>query len=374
VIPCLNEAATIAAVIDDCHQGGQATAEPYEIVVADNGSVDGSQEIARYNGAVVVTVPQRGYGAALIAGIEAAQGRYVLMGDADATYDFRQAPQFLTKLNQGYDLVMGNRFQGSIEEGAMPLLHRYLGNPILSMLGRMFFGIKIGDFHCGLRAFDREAVQSLNLRCSGMEFASEMVIKSSLMDLSMAEIPTNLRPNPPGRTPHLKTWRDGWRHLKFMLSFSPKYSLLSISALLLLMAVAFVISFVLQLTPFTGPNTLVFAASLSVAAISILSDYLLTREMIYRTFSVRKSSPSLLVDRLLGLNRGTDRLFKLAAICLIISLLFFTILFSFAVRGDLGLIAAALTGFLACTFMLSAVLIYLTATKITSYRSLHGSS
>lgn len=374
MIPCLNEAATIAAVIDDCHQGGQATAEPYEIVVADNGSVDGSQEIARYNGAVVVTVPQRGYGAALIAGIEAAQGRYVLMGDADATYDFRQAPQFLTKLNQGYDLVMGNRFQGSIEEGAMPLLHRYLGNPILSMLGRMFFGIKIGDFHCGLRAFDREAVQSLNLRCSGMEFASEMVIKSSLMDLSMAEIPTNLRPNPPGRTPHLKTWRDGWRHLKFMLSFSPKYSLLSISALLLLMAVAFVISFVLQLTPFTGPNTLVFAASLSVAAISILSDYLLTREMIYRTFSVRKSSPSLLVDRLLGLNRGTDRLFKLAAICLIISLLFFTILFSFAVRGDLGLIAAALTGFLACTFMLSAVLIYLTATKITSYRSLHGSS
>jgi hypothetical protein len=194
------------------------------------------------------------------------------------------------------------------------------------------------------------------------------------MDLSMAEIPTNLRPNPPGRTPHLKTWRDGWRHLKFMLSFSPKYSLLSISALLLLMAVAFVISFVLQLTPFTGPNTLVFAASLSVAAISILSDYLLTREMIYRTFSVRKSSPSLLVDRLLGLNRGTDRLFKLAAICLIISLLFFTILFSFAVRGDLGLIAAALTGLLACTFMLSAVLIYLTATKITSYRSLHGSS
>ncbi len=374
MIPCLNEAATIAAVIDDCHQGGQATAEPYEIVVADNGSVDGSQEIARYNGAVVVTVPQRGYGAALIAGIEAAQGRYVLMGDADATYDFRQAPQFLTKLNQGYDLVMGNRFQGSIEEGAMPLLHRYLGNPILSMLGRMFFGIKIGDFHCGLRAFDREAVQSLNLRCSGMEFASEMVIKSSLMDLSMAEIPTNLRPNPPGRTPHLKTWRDGWRHLKFMLSFSPKYSLLSISALLLLMAVAFVISFVLQLTPFTGPNTLVFAASLSVAAISILSDYLLTREMIYRTFSVRKSSPSLLVDRLLGLNRGTDRLFKLAAICLIISLLFFTILFSFAVRGDLGLIAAALTGLLACTFMLSAVLIYLTATKITSYRSLHGSS
>jgi len=241
------------------------------------------------------------------------------------------------------------------------------------MLGRMFFGIKIGDFHCGLRAFDREAVQSLNLRCTGMEFASEMVIKSSLMDLAMAEIPTNLRPNPPGRTPHLKTWRDGWRHLKFMLSFSPKYSLLSISVLLVLLAVALVLCFVLQLTPFTGPNTLVFAASLSVAAISILSDYLLTREMIYRSFSVRKSKPSLLVDRLLGLNRGTDRLFKLAAICMFAALIFFVILFSFATRSELGIAAAALTGLFACTFALSSVLIYLTATKITSYRSLHGS-
>jgi hypothetical protein len=296
------------------------------------------------------------------------------MGDADSTYEFSQAWEFVAKLRQGYDLVMGNRFQGTIAEGAMPLIHRYLGNPILSMLGRMFFGIKIGDFHCGLRAFQREAVEGLNLRCSGMEFASEMVIKSSLMDLAMAEIPTNLRPNPPGRTPHLKTWRDGWRHLKFMLSFSPKYSLLSMAALLFSMAVALVISFVLQLAPFTGPNTLVFAASLSVAAISILSDYLLTREMIYRSFSVRKSKPSLLVDRLLGLNRGTDRLFKLAGIFLIAALVFFGILLSFAINGKLSLDAAALTGLLACTFALSSVLIYLTATKITSYRSLHGSS
>jgi glycosyltransferase involved in cell wall biosynthesis len=374
VIPCLNEAATIADVIEECHQGGQRIEGGYEVIVADNGSSDGSRDIALAHGARVVEVPMRGYGAALIAGIHAAQGRYVLMGDADATYDFRQAAQFLAKLNQGFDLVMGNRFRGTIAEGAMPLLHRYLGNPVLSMLGRIFFGIKIGDFHCGLRAFDREAVQSLNLRCSGMEFASEMVIKSSLMDLSMAEIPTNLRPNPPGRTPHLKTWRDGWRHLKFMLSFSPKYSLLSISVLLILLAVALVLCFVLQLTPFTGPNTLVFAASLSVAAISILSDYLLTREMIYRSFSVRKSKPSLLVDRLLGLNKGTDRLFKLAATCLISSLVFFGILFLFAFRGQLGLNAAALTGLLACSFALSSVLIYLTATKITSYRSLHGSS
>jgi hypothetical protein len=278
---------------------------------------------------------------------------------------------FVAKVRQGTDLVMGNRFQGTIAEGAMPALHRYLGNPILSMLGRAFFGIKIGDFHCGLRAFDRKAVEGLNLRCTGMEFASEMVIKSSLMDLAMAEIPTNLRPNPPGRKPHLKTWRDGWRHLKFMLSFSPKYSLLSISVFLGLLAVALVLCFVLQLTPFTGANTLVFAASLSVAVVSILSDYLLTREMIYRSFSVRKSKPSLLVDRLLGLNRGTDRLFKLAGICLVSALVFFGILLSFAIRSELGSAAAALTGLLACTFSLSFVLIYLTATKITSYRSLH---
>jgi len=372
VIPCLNESQTIAAVIEECHRGGQSIAGGYEVIVADNGSSDGSRDIALAHGARVVEVPLRGYGAALAAGIKAAKGQYVLMGDADSTYEFSQAWEFVTKLRQGYDLVMGNRFHGTIAEGAMPLLHRYLGNPILSMLGRAFFGIKIGDFHCGLRAFDRKAVEALNLRCTGMEFASEMVIKSSLMDLAMAEIPTNLRPNPPGRTPHLKTWRDGWRHLKFMLSFSPKYSLLSISVFLGLLAVALVLCFILQLTPFTGANTLVFAASLSVAAVSILSDYLLTREMIYRSFSIRKSKPSLLVDRLLGLNRGTDRMFKLAGICLVAALVFFGILLSFAIRGELGLAAAALTSLLACTFSLSFVLIYLTATKITSYRSFHG--
>ncbi|MCS5694487.1 glycosyltransferase family 2 protein, partial [Cyanobium sp. FGCU-6] len=177
VVPCLNEVGTIATVIKDCHEGGNATGEPYEVIVADNGSIDGSQDVAHQNGASVLSVPQRGYGAALIAGIQAAQGRHVLMGDADATYDFRQAPQFLARLVQGNDLVMGNRFQGQIAVGAMPLLHRYLGSPVLSALGRLFFGIRIGDFHCGLRAFDRDAILALNLRCTGMEYASEMVIK-----------------------------------------------------------------------------------------------------------------------------------------------------------------------------------------------------
>lgn len=372
VIPCLNEAATVASVIHDCHAGGSATGQLYEVIVADNGSVDHSQEIARLNGAVVVPVPQRGYGAALIAGIQAARGRYVLMGDADATYDFRQAPRFLDQLLQGYDLVMGNRFQGTISAEAMPLLHRYLGNPVLSFLGRIFFGIKIGDFHCGLRAFDRQVMETLNLNCPGMEFASEMVIKASLMELEISEIPTDLRPNPPGRTPHLKTWRDGWRHLKFMLSFAPKYSLLSIASFLFLLATALVACFALQLAPFTGPNSLVFAASLGVAAIGITTDYLLTREMIYARFSrLRKSNVSRSLDRFLGLHRGTDRLFKLSAIGVAAAALLFLLLFWFALHAELGLPKAALTGFLACTLLVSSVLVYLTAAKITSYRSLH---
>jgi len=322
----------------------------------------------------VVSVAQRGYGAALIAGIQAAQGRYVLMGDADATYDFRQAPQFLAKLNQGYDLVMGNRFRGTIAEGAMPLLHRYLGNPVLSMLGRMFFGIKIGDFHCGLRAFDREAVQSLNLRCSGMEFASEMVIKSSLMDLAMAEIPTNLRPNPPGRTPHLKTWRDGWRHLKFMLSFSPKYSLLLFSAGLALLAVSLIILFAWRIVPFTGPNTMVFAASSAIAAMSILSDYILSREMLYLKFSGSRKNLSHRVDSLLGLRKGTDRLFKFGAIALLLSFAGFVSLLAFLIRSSLSSPLAALAGFVGCASLFVSISFYLTATKLTTYRSLHGLS
>lgn len=374
VIPCLNEAATIAAVIHDCHAGGRATGEPYEIIVADNGSVDGSQEIAGLNGAIVVPVEQRGYGSALIAGINAAHGCYVLMGDADATYDFRQAPQFLAKLKKGYDLVMGNRFQGAIADGAMPLLHRYLGNPILSLLGRMFFGIKIGDFHCGLRAFDREAVQGLNLRCLGMEFASEMVIKCSLMDLAMSEIPTNLRPNPPGRTPHLKTWRDGWRHLKFMLSFSPKYSLLLFSACLTFLALSLVLLFALRIIPFTGPNTMVSAASSSIAAMSILSDYILSREMLYRRFSCSRKSLSHRVDSLLGLHKGTDRLFKFAAAAFLLSFTGFASLLLFLLQASLGSPMAALAGFVACASMFVAISFYLTATKLTTYRFLHDLS
>lgn len=372
VIPCLNESATLASVIQDCRSGGEALKQDYEILVADNGSTDGSQTIARELRATVIDVPIRGYGAALIAGIQAAKGTYVLMGDADSTYDFRQAPQFVEKLYEGYDLVMGNRFKGGIEPNAMPFLHRYLGNPVLSSLGRLFFGISVGDFHCGLRAFDRLSINSLHLRCKGMEFASEMVIKASISDLAMAEIPVHLRPNPPGRSPHLKTWRDGWRHLKFMLSFTPKYSLLLVAVFLLGLAVSFASAFAMQVIPFTGPNTMVFAASCTIAAMSIISDYVLAREMFYRRFERhRTKSKALWLDSLLGLGKGTDRLFKVAAAFLAVALVGFGSLIRFGLTGTLGSSLATMAGFVGCASMFASISLYLTATKITTYRSIH---
>lgn len=194
-----------------------------EVLIADNGSTDGSQALALALGARVVSVPVRGYGAALIAGITAARGRYVVMGDSDESYDFSALDPYVQALRAGDQLVMGNRFLGGIRPGAMPLLHRYLGNPVLSFLGRLFFRVDIGDFHCGLRGFDRAAILSLGLRCEGMEFASEMVVKASLRGLRIAEVPTTLFPDGRDRPPHLRSWRDGWRHLRFLLLFSPRW-------------------------------------------------------------------------------------------------------------------------------------------------------
>jgi glycosyltransferase involved in cell wall biosynthesis len=223
LMPCLNEAETLAFCVRQAVAALRDNNIAGEVVVADNGSTDGSQKIAAEEGARVVNVPTRGYGAALIAGIEAARGKYILMADADASYHFEHLPRFLPKLENGYDLVMGNRFSGSIEPGAMPPLHRYLGNPVLSAIGRIFFRIPVRDFHCGLRAFRRDAILSLNLRTTGMEFASEMVVKSSLAGLRMTEVPTTLSPDGRSRPPHLRSWRDGWRHLRFLLLFSPRW-------------------------------------------------------------------------------------------------------------------------------------------------------
>ena len=223
LMPCLNEAETLAFCVRQAVQAIQDSGISGEVVVADNGSTDGSQAIAVAEGARVVNVPVRGYGAALIAGIEAARGEYVMMADADASYHFEHLPRFLPKLNEGYDLVMGNRFAGAIEPGAMPPLHRYLGNPVLSAVGRIFFGIPVRDFHCGLRAFRRDSILGLNLRTTGMEFASEMVVKTSLAGLRMTEVPTTLSPDGRSRAPHLRSWRDGWRHLRFLLLYSPRW-------------------------------------------------------------------------------------------------------------------------------------------------------
>jgi len=260
LMPCLNEAATVAACVDAAQQAVRDLGVPGEVVVDDNGSTDGSRELAAAHGARVVPVAERGYGAALLAGIEAARGRYVVMGDADLSYDFAEAGRYLAKLRDGYDLVMGNRFEGAIEPGAMPSLHRYLGNPILSGLGRLFFGSPVGDFHSGMRGFRRDALTGLNLRTTGMEFASEMIVRASLAKLRIGEVPTTLRPDRRGRPPHLRTWRDGWRHLRFLLLYSPRWLFLYPGAVLAL--VGLVASAVLLPTP--RVHTLVYAAMLVV--------------------------------------------------------------------------------------------------------------
>jgi glycosyltransferase involved in cell wall biosynthesis len=225
VLPCLNEAETLEVCLRKARKSLDDLGVVGEIVVADNGSTDGSQEIARNCGARVVDVPRRGYGAALTAGIAASGGTYVLMADADDSYALDDIGAFLEALRAGNELVMGNRFKGGIEKGAMPFLHRRLGNPVLSRIGRLFFRIPVGDFHCGMRAFRRDSILRLGLRTSGMEFASEMVVRASLAHLKMAEVPTTLRPDGRSRAPHLKTWRDGWRHMRFLLAFSPRWLL-----------------------------------------------------------------------------------------------------------------------------------------------------
>ena len=223
VMPCLNEAETLAVCIQDAQRALRENGIQGEVIVADNGSTDGSQQISHANGARVVHVPIRGYGAALLTGIRAAKTPYVLMLDADDSYDVTHAPRFLAELRKGAGLVIGNRFQGGIQPGAMPWLHKYLGNPVLSLIGRVFFASRAGDFHCGMRAFTKEAFERMDLRTTGMEFASEMVVKASLLGIPIKEVPTTLRPDGRSRPPHLRTWHDGWRHLRFLMLYCPRW-------------------------------------------------------------------------------------------------------------------------------------------------------
>ena len=223
VMPCLNEAETLATCIEKANRSLKSLNITGEVVVADNGSTDGSLEIAAERGARVVHAAEKGYGNALRAGIAAARGKFIIIGDADDSYDFSAIEPFVAKLREGCDLVMGNRFCGGIMPGAMPWKHRWIGNPVLTGIGRLLFRSPVGDFHCGLRGFNKAAYERLDLRTTGMEFASEMVIKSTLLGQKIAEVPTVLHKDGRSHPPHLRSWRDGWRHLRFMLLFSPRW-------------------------------------------------------------------------------------------------------------------------------------------------------
>jgi glycosyltransferase involved in cell wall biosynthesis len=258
LMPCLNESLTLPACIGKAKASLERLGIEGEVLIADNGSTDGSQEIARKLGARVVPVQEKGYGAALRGGIEAAAGKFIIMGDADDSYDFSAIDDFVHKLREGWDLVMGCRLPsggGTIMPGAMPWKHRWLGNPVLTFLGRLFFKCPAHDFHCGLRGFTKEAYERINLRTTGMEFASEMVIKATQRGLKITEVPITLHKDGRDRPPHLRSWRDGWRHLRFMLLFSPRWLFMWPGALVFLLG--FVSFLVLGLGPLPiGPVTL----------------------------------------------------------------------------------------------------------------------
>lgn len=290
IIPCLNEAETLEVVINKamtCMKENQINGE---VLVADNGSTDGSQEIARNAGARVVDVPIRGYGAALIGGTQAATGKYCIMGDADDSYDFSNLMPYISKLRDGYDLVMGNRFKGGIEKGAMPFLHRYLGTPVISFLGRLFYKNKIGDFNCGMRGYNRESILGLNLRATGMEYASEMIIQAALHELKIAEVPTTLSVDGRSRKPYLSTWSDGWRHLKVLLLHTPDWLFLYPGCFL-----AFV-GLVLMLMLLGGPvrihnisldiNTMLFAGAFLIIGVNIILFAIFTKIYASKTFFI----------------------------------------------------------------------------------------
>ena len=286
LMPCLNEAETLAVCIEKAQGFLARTGISGEVVIADNGSTDGSREIAQALGAVVVPVSQRGYGAALQAGISSARGRYVIMGDSDDSYDFSRLDAFVETLRGGADLVMGNRFKGGIAPGAMPALHRYLGNPVLSTIGRVLYRTPIRDFHCGLRGFSRAAILKLGLDSPGMEFASEMVMKASLAGLKISEVPTTLSPDGRSRPPHLRSWHDGWRHLKLLLTFAP-FSLFLYPGLALLGSGAALLLPLLFGPLALGSITLDTGAMIFAATFVIVGFQLVWFHALARLFAVR---------------------------------------------------------------------------------------
>jgi hypothetical protein len=281
LMPCLNEAETVATCVRKARSFLTRTGIEGEVLVADNGSTDGSPQLARDAGARVVEISKKGYGNALIGGIDAAAGRYVIMADADDSYDFSQLDAFVDGLRAGNTMVIGHRFRGGIQPGAMPLLHRYLGNPVLSFAGRLFFSSDIGDFHCGLRGVDRAAALKLGLRAPGMEFASEMIVKATLAGWRIAEVPTVLSPDGRSRAPHLRSWRDGWRHLRFLLMMSPRWLMLYPGACLIGVGVAAEIAILHGPVIIGGVgfdiHTMLYAAGASILGVQLVLFSLLAR-------------------------------------------------------------------------------------------------
>jgi glycosyltransferase involved in cell wall biosynthesis len=281
LMPCLNEAETVATCVRKAQTWLSSANVTGEVIIADNGSTDGSQKLATDAGARVVPVPQRGYGAALIGGIAAARGRFVIMADADDSYDFSKLDGIYGALMSGAKLAMGDRFAGGIMPGAMPPLHRYLGNPVLSFIGRLLFRAPVKDFHCGLRGFDRDAIRALNLASPGMEFASEMVVKAVLAKLPIASVPIVLHPDGRSRPPHLRSWRDGWRHLRFLLMMSPRWLLFYPG--LALLALGTLLSALIFVRPINlggiglDIHTMLYAAGAGILGLQLVLFALLTR-------------------------------------------------------------------------------------------------
>lgn len=308
VIPCLNEAGTIGICIGKAQRAIAELGLAGEVVVVDNGSSDGSADLAERLGARVISQPVRGYGAALQAGIEAARGAIIVMGDADDSYDWAAIGPFVRKVQAGYDLVMGNRFRGGISPGAMPPLHRYLGNPVLSAVTRLAFGVKVGDVHCGMRAFTKEAFARMRPATPGMEFATEMVANAAHERLRIAEIPTRLYPDKRGRAPHLRSFRDGWRHLRFILTYAPDYLYLAPGALLLGVGLA------LQLLLVTGPvrigslafgiHYLALGAMLALVGFNVINLGVLAKAVMQQRYRALQSRTLSLLSRRFSLEGG----------------------------------------------------------------------
>lgn len=316
LMPCLNEAETLARCVTKALNFLRLNSINGEVLIADNGSSDGSQEIASSLGARVIAIPQKGYGAALIGGINNANGTYTIMGDSDDSYDFTALMPFVLALRAGADLVIGNRFSGGIDKGAMPFLHRYLGNPVLSFIGRLFFKIPVGDFHCGLRGFNTQVMRNLELKTTGMEFASEMIVRSALENIRIQEVPTTLVKDGRSRPPHLHTWRDGWRHLKFLLMHNPFWLFFVPGIFFLLIGV------VIVGTLFSGPmklgvfnldlNTYTFGCFMSIVGIQLIVSTGVTYQY---AFSTGILPPT---NRLKAINQHltTDRLVFIGAIAI----------------------------------------------------------